>query len=201
MMHPFRLETPKHRKNRKVCKHYKSYKATLRIDFNKRCGYCNDVDTNRIRSYVIDHFVPQNPEDWTHVIAPNKYENLVYACSFCNGAKSNKWPTKRADLHNNGNEGFIKPTKKAYTSIFRRESDGSITVHNANPIGVYIRKELNLDLAIHSLNWRFERIWEQEQILKKISLKSMDESINKQLNEIRSLRLDLVDSINELYNA
>ena len=81
-MHHFRQDTPKHRANRRVCKHYNSYKKTLRADFKKRCGYCTDLDTNRIRNYVIDHFIPQKPNGWTHTIQPNQYSNLIYFLSF-----------------------------------------------------------------------------------------------------------------------
>jgi len=200
-MHPFRQDTPKHRKDRKVCKHYKSYKKTLRSDFNKRCGYCDDIDTNRIRNYVIDHFVPQKPDGWNHTIQPNKYSNLIYACSYCNGAKSNKWPTRNATQSNDGIIGFIKPTQKSYSKVFRRAADGSIIVHNNHPIGIYIHKELNFELSIHSLNWSFEKILEQEKLLEKLNRKITDNILKQQLAEIKLLRLEIVDSINEIYNA
>ena len=113
-MYSFRQVTPTHTVNRRVCKHYKSYKKTLRSDFNERCGYCNDFYPDHKRYYVIDHFVPQKPDGWSHTIPPNKYDNLIYACSFCNGAKSNKWPTMDEKIPNDGTHGFIKPTLKSY---------------------------------------------------------------------------------------
>lgn len=200
-MHPFRQLTPKHKKDRKVCLLYTSYKKTLRIDFNKRCGYCNDLDTNRIRSYVIDHFVPQNPDGWTHSIQPNVYSNLIYACSFCNGKKGNKWPTKNANKSHNGSDGFIKPTQKAYGNIFRRDTDGSIIIHNKNPIGIYIHRELSFDLPIHSLNWRFEKILEQEKTLELLNKKISDPILKQEIKDIKILRLEIVDNINGIYNS
>lgn len=195
----FRNETPKHRSNRRVCAHYKSYKKTLRSDFNMRCGYCNDLDTNRIRNFVIDHFVPQNPDGWTHTIPSNTYKNLIYACPFCNGAKSNKWPTNNEKLHNNGIQGFVKPTLKLYSNMFRRDNYGRIIVHKAHPIGIYIYDELSFDFPIHSLNWRFEKILEQEKIIE--ALKVQDSVLGIQLNDLKILRLEIVDSIYKMYNA
>jgi len=200
-MHHFRQDTPKHRANRRVCKHYNSYKKTLRADFKKRCGYCTDLDTNRIRNYVIDHFIPQKPNGWTHTIQPNQYSNLIYSCPFCNGAKSNKWPTGVANLANDGVSGFIKPTKKMYANAFRRGDDGSIIVHNNHPIGIYIHKELEFDLPIHKLNWKFEKILEQEISLKTVFKKTTDAALKQEINDIKLLRLELVDTIHELYNA
>lgn len=186
-MFPFRKDIPKHRANRRVCKNYSSYKKTLRADFGKRCGYCNSLDINRIRSYVIDHFVPQTPDGWTHTIPPNEYTNLIYACSFCNGAKSNKWPTRIANKPNNGIVGFVKPTLKSYSKLFRRSIDGSIIVFKNNTIGAYIYKELDFNLDIRALNWKFEKILEQEEADSKkemfaATLKAMNEPLLNKLN-------------------
>ena len=200
-MYPFRDKRPIHRRNRKVCKHYKSYKITLRIDFNHSCGYCNDLDINRIRSYVIDHFVPQTPDGWMHRIKPNKYLNLVYSCSFCNGAKTNKWPTKKASVPNNGIEGFIMPTRYEYGRIFYRDTDGSIKYNSANQLAKYIHKELNLWHPIHSLNWKFIRILSQEKTLDKIYKQTRNVTIKQEINDLKILRMEIVDTINEIYNA
>src|SRR5215213_3424063 len=136
--YPFRENCPKHSKNRKVYKRYTSYKKYLRSDFNKRCGYCDDLDQNRIRFFVIDHFVPRNPDGWAHRILPNKYSNLIYSCLFCNQAKGNKWPTMKAKIHNDGQVGFIMPTKKEYTSIFFRSANGSIQYDKNSLLAKYI---------------------------------------------------------------
>lgn len=199
-MPPFRIKTPKHRPNRRACKHYKSYKSTLRIDFEKRCGYCNDLDINRIRSFVIDHFVPQNPDGWTHQIPPNKYSNLVYACPFCNGAKSNKWPTKSANKSNDGILGFVNPTLKKYGNMFQRLADGSIQAKNGDSVARYMYNELEFGLEIHSLNWKFETILAQEEQLKILIKNTSDPALKKALQALRISRLEVVDMINNLYN-
>lgn len=200
-MHPFREKTPKHRKNRKPCKHYKYYRDTLRIDFNERCGYCNDSDLNFKRSFVIDHFVPQNPSGFSHTIAPNYYYNLIYACSFCNGKKSNTWATGDAAKHNDGSVGFIMPTKKAYGNLFERAVDGTITVKNNSPLGKYIHNELNLGWILHSLNWKFGKILQQEKTLENIYKKSKDTTIKAEIDSLKIMRVGIVDEINEIFNG
>lgn len=197
----FREKRPKHRKGRAVCVHYKSYKKTLRTDFNRRCGYCDDLDFNRIRDFVIDHFVPRNPDGWKHRIKDNYYYNLVYACPFCNRAKSNKWPTKKTKVHNDGNEGFIMPTKRTYDKVFTRAKDGSIIYDPANPLSKYLYDNLDLWQPIHSLNWRFNYILQQEKILNTLYQKINDDAVKEQISILRDERLDIVDSINEIYNA
>jgi len=199
-MLPFRLQVPKHQKNRRVCKLYYSYKKSLRNDFLKRCGYCNDLDINRIRSYVIDHFVPQKPTGWTHSIPQNYYYNLVYSCPFCNGAKLNEWPTKDAKIHHDGTKGFVMPTKKNYSSYFRRLTDGSIIVYNNSVLGQYIYDTLNFWHDIHALNWKFEKILEQEKILEALLVKVKDRKLKAELQKLKIERLEIVDSIHSLYN-
>ncbi len=158
-IYPFREKPfPLHQKDRAECKLYSSYLETLKVDFNKRCGYCNDIHSYKIRSFAIDHFVPRNPSDFTHPIPPNCYYNLVYSCNYCNSSKSNKFPTKNHEKHNDGNIGFIFPTNEAYNNLFYRDDDGTILSKNNNPLGEYIIKELNLNNPIHSLMWRLEKL-------------------------------------------
>jgi uncharacterized protein (TIGR02646 family) len=158
-MPDFRNTLPQRRLNRAECKHYSSYLKTLRADFHQRCGYCNDHDKIRIRSFTIDHFVPQNPDGFIHTIKDNYYYNLVYSCRYCNAAKTNKWPTKDAAVHNNGVHGFIDPCTQDYTDLFNRENTGRIIASNpADPLSAYIIKELNLWQPIHERMWKLERI-------------------------------------------
>lgn len=193
----FRDETqvPAHQKDREECEHYSSYLATLIDDYNKRCGYCNDLNSYRIRSFAIDHFVPRNPKDFTHSIKPNYYFNLVYACNYCNGAKSNKFPTKDPNKPNDGKIGFIIPTDPEYGKIFCRDKFGTIYASNDNVLGEYIIEELNLKNPIHSLMWRIERIMILE---KEVSLKlknNPDTELKEQHYELMTEVIDIVNNI------
>jgi 5-methylcytosine-specific restriction endonuclease McrA len=198
-MYPFREKKPKHR-IRKECKHYKSYTKTLREDFNKRCGYCNALDINRIRNYAIDHFVPQNPKGWVNSISPNRYDNLIYSCSFCNGAKDNKWPTKNERIFNNGRIGFIKPTTTHYGKLFKRDKDGFIILNMNTKLAQYIHRELNFELMLHSLNWKIEKFESQEIELKKLLKQNISAGLKEEIKEIQVLRLEVFDYRNKLIN-
>lgn len=157
--YPFREKPfPLHQKDRSACEHYSSYLGTLKVDFKKRCGYCNDIHSYKIRSFAIDHFVPRNPRDFTHPIKPNHYYNLIYSCNYCNSAKSNKFPTQNHKIYNDGRIGFVFPTDEEYNDLFCRDKDGTILSNNNNQLGDYIIKELNLDNPIHSLMWRLEKL-------------------------------------------
>lgn len=158
-MHPFREISPIRRPNRVECKHYSSYLKTLREDFKERCGYCDDSDRLRIRSYTIDHFVPQSPDGFTHDIMPNYYYNLVYSCRYCNSAKTNKWPTKDHKTHHDGKIGFIDPIENEYTYLYKRTLTGKITPQDdTNELAHHIIKELKLWLPIHERMWKLEKI-------------------------------------------
>lgn len=182
---------PLHRGDRAECEKYSSYLKTLIVDFNKRCGYCNDLNSYRIRSFAIDHFVPRNPSDFTHPILPNYYYNLVYSCSYCNGAKSNKFPTRNHKIHNENNVGFVFPTDDKYNDLFYRDEKGTIMSKDDDPLAEYIIKELDLKNPIHSLMWRLEKLYrlldEVEQKIKKTSnqeLIDLQNSLNSECQEI-----------------
>jgi hypothetical protein len=196
----FREATPKHRAGRKACKKYSSYKKTLRIDFLKRCGYCDDLDELRIRDYVIDHFLPRNPEGWTHKVPDNKYKNLIYSCPFCNQAKKNKWPTGNWKKPNDGVRGFVKPTLIQYGKLFRRNTDGSISVFKGNPLGKYIYDNLAFSQPIHALNWKFEKILRQENQLKTLHNVTKDPGLLADIKELQAQQGVLAAEIREIYN-
>jgi uncharacterized protein (TIGR02646 family) len=172
-----------------VCAHYESYRDTLREDFNKRCGYCDDTDLLRIRSFTIDHFVPRNPKDFKHDIEPNYYYNLVYACHFCNSAKSNKWMTTNVKESHDGERGFIDPTSDDYTNFFRRDKSGKIHSNGVNDVlAQFIVKELKLWLPIHEITWKLERLIELSN--------AIEEKINSETDE--ALKQDLEVRFNEI---
>ncbi len=200
-MNPFREKTPSRRPDRAECEHYSSYKDTLREDFNKRCGYCDDSDGFRIRSYTIDHFVPRNPKDFTHDIKPNYYYNLVWACSFCNLAKSNKWFTKDGSIHNDREIGFIEPTSEEYTNLFKRNKDGQIICNGVNQIlAEHIIFELKLWYPLHRTTWRLEKLFFLEEI---ISDKIQNVADQNLVNEFKELHYEILiflkNSFRELF--
>lgn len=185
MTFPFRDKTPVRQANRKTCSHYNSYRKTLKENFNSRCGYCGTFDKIRRRGFTIDHFIPQKPDGWTHDLKANDYYNLVYSCSYCNAAKTNKWPTKDVRKPNDGKIGFIDPTDSAYDDLFVRNEEGEIIVADCkNLLAAYIYKELNLKRMSHSILWKLERIDKTlQEINKKVSA-SHDTTLDSLISEL-----------------
>jgi hypothetical protein len=197
-MYSFRDVTPKRRENRDECELYTSYRKTLREDFLYRCGYCNDSDKFRIRSFTIDHFVPQNPKGFTHSIQPNYYYNLVYSCRYCNSSKTNKWPSLDSTIHNDGSIGFVEPTHSDYTNMYKRDGDGKIIPNDANNLlAKHIIDELNLWLPIHQLMWKLERIVKLELETKEKLEQIQDEDLKKGMQEIHYSILKELQNIQE----
>ncbi len=153
-MKPFRNITPK-----RTCAHkykeYSAYKPYLRSDFSKRCGYCDDIDTlcGGARGFHIDHFRPRSP--FNHL--SNEYNNLVYACPYCNGAKSNDWPSGKEDIAVlDDGRGYIDPCDLDFDKHFERHNNGRI--RPKTEIGKYMYKQLKLGLRRHQLAWAREQL-------------------------------------------
>jgi len=157
----------------KICTRYTSFKPFIREDFNRRCGYCDDLDVYHggVRGYQIDHFKPHSIDSFKHL--KEEYSNLVYSCPFCNRAKSNKWE----DI-----DGFIDPCEKEYDNHLERNNKGQIISKTTQ--GKYIYTNLNLFLKRHELLWMIEKIIQQKEEL--ISFK-------KTLEKTHSKYIDIIE--------
>ena len=98
----------------------KTNKKYLAQDFDHRCAYCDDWDkyNGGMRSYHVEHFAPKEKfPDLEYT-----YDNLLYACPYCNEAKSDKWPSDKAEISVVGDKGFVDPcTAEYYAYIYRNE--------------------------------------------------------------------------------
>ncbi len=181
-MHKFREIHPT-RRSRRRCKNYQSYRKPLREDFKFKCWYCDTYDKIRV-GFAIDHFVPRKPKDpskFKNKVEDNIYENLVYSCAFCNGAKSNIWPTEDGLIHNDGKIWFVDPVSEEYSKLFHRTSWWSIVVSDYNPeLASYIKETLKLWLPIHSIHWKMYRIIKLESHIRRL----LDEKSNSSLQKI-----------------
>jgi hypothetical protein len=67
---------------------YESYRPWLRDECTFRCVYCLQRErwTRVTQAFNIDHVSPQSSDPQ----AVTEYDNLVYACSRCNGVKGNQ---------------------------------------------------------------------------------------------------------------
>ena len=154
---------------------HNDYKKELRKDFIERCGYCSDWDRlcGGTRFYQIDHFVPQNPKEFTHDIKSNSYSNLVYACFFCNNAKRNDFPTNDPNIHHDDEKGYVDPCSSEYTTLFRRNKKGEITP--ITKVGTYIYRHLKFYLKRHEILWKIEQVHFLLDELDKLSIPNENE--------------------------
>jgi 5-methylcytosine-specific restriction endonuclease McrA len=94
---------------------YEEYRPWLEDEFSFRCVYClKRVVWAPTDIWTIDHLIPQHLAP--HLVA--EYDNLVFACQFCNGQK----------------RGITvpDPCKTAYGASLRVEVDGRVTALDAN---------------------------------------------------------------------
>lgn len=179
-----RTVTPK-RTCEKVYINYRSYKKYLAQDFNNRCGYCDDFDgwQGGMQTYHIDHFAPKKKFEELE----NRYDNLIYSCSYCNRFKSDDWPSENSNINIVGNKGYIDPCDDEYQKHFYRDSSGNIQPET--PLGEYIYKKLQLYLMRHSVLWNLTRL----QILKKQLKEAMEvhHSNSDQLGELKDKYVEL----------
>lgn len=152
-MKPFRNHIPERTCDKKFPQ-YRPYKPFLRLDFNRRCGYCNDLDIlcGGVRVFHIDHFCPKS-------LAPDlisAYSNLVYACPYCNLAKSNDWPTGQIELSVIDDSGYIDPCNPSLDEHLERYDNGRI--RPKTDLGKYMFQKLNLGLRRHQLAWAYEQL-------------------------------------------
>ena len=166
---------------------YTSFKQDIREDFNKRCGYCDDLDLfhGGAGGYHIDHFKPHSLEQFSAL--KTEYSNLVYSCPFCNRAKSNKWKD---------GDGFIDPCEKEYDSHLRRNNQGQIVSKTKQ--GQYMHKNLNLHLKRHELLWIIEKLQHQNQIINS-EMQRLGQGHPKELDMLREFH-NIQNKIDEYIN-
>ena len=164
----------------KVYRNYRSYKDPWLInDFFNRCGYCNDHDTwaGGKRGMQIDHFAPKKkfPEQ------ENVYDNLVYACFYCNNHKSDDWVT---DAYNkpvsvDKKKGYIHPRNEEFAVVFNRDEYGKI--NPLTDIADYMFKQLCLGLKRHELIYMLEELHDLWKALEEVTV---DESLDQEEAEL-----------------
>lgn len=106
---------------------YGQYRNWLRDEFTFRCVYCLRRETwlTLRRDYELDHFLPKSE----HPDVERDYDNLVYACSECNGTKAAKY--------------LPSPESVAYGKCLRVDENGKIQALNEH--GMTIIEVLRLD--------------------------------------------------------
>jgi len=180
-MSPFRNHTPKRLDITTVVSRYGEHRTQLRIDFQRRCGYCNDIDTYRFAYFEIDHFIPQlkDKKPFLTIKTNTDYSNLVYSCKSCNNAKRNKWPTNDQNIPNRNDEGFVDPCDDDYNNHFERTATGKIVYKTK--LGEWKYNNLKLYKPQHEIIWNLELLDNLIDEINKIIEDSPSTSLTDQL--------------------
>jgi hypothetical protein len=144
---------PQRRNEIKQYASHRKYKSYLREDFNKRCGYCDADDKflGASAAFHVDHFAPQRFEE-----RKTDYTNLIYSCRYCNGSKSDYWPSDCSRTSVLKEEGVIDPCEAIYDEHLARNEKGYI--YPLTNLGGFIHKLLKLGLTRHSVLWKLQHI-------------------------------------------
>lgn len=152
----------------------KTNKKYLARDFEYRCAYCNDLDFygGGYQAYHVEHFAPKAKFPMLQF----DYDNLLYACPWCNRAKGDKWPSNDPKINIVGDMGFIDPCTEEYDKHLKRLPDGSII--GITPLGKYIHKELHLYLRrhaiIHNVDKLKQKVYELQKSIESDRLEGKD---------------------------
>lgn len=155
-------------------------KKYLATDFKHRCAYCDDLDSvyGGQASYAVEHFAPKGK-------FPNlryTYDNLLYACSFCNASKSDDWPSDSPSINIVEDRGYIDPCTDEYSEHLDRDNNTGC-IYYKTELGRYMYEHLKLYLKRHSVIFMVEKLKEKRAELKdsidKDIVKGLDVSIKK----------------------
>lgn len=129
-------------------------KRYLAKDFSHRCAYCDDLDAygGGFSAYHVEHFAPKIKFPAVQF----NYDNLLYACPWCNRAKNDTWPSDDSKISVVGDKGFIDPCTDEYDKHLKRLPNGSIEW--ITPLGEYMYKTLHLHLKRHAIIHNVDRL-------------------------------------------
>src|SRR2546429_155966 len=121
---------------------YRAYKQILRQDFKHRCAYCllheGDEYGAGFHNFQIDHFRPR----FLFPQLEATYTNLYYACRWCNGAKSETWPSNEQA---NQSYRFVDPClEDLYQDHARLDAATGKLLPKSNP-GIFTVREIRLN--------------------------------------------------------
>ena len=145
-------------------------KKYLAKDFKNRCAYCDDLDKiyGGYKTYHVEHFAPKEKFPKLEFT----YENLLYACPYCNESKNDDWPSTSPTKNIVGECGYIYPCTKEYQNHLDRRETGEI--YYKTPLGHYMYDNLKLYLKRHSIIYMIDKLQNK--------IKELETSINKDKN-------------------
>lgn len=141
----------------------KTNKKYLAVDFKNRCAYCDDCDKiyGGYNLYHVEHFAPKEKFPQLEF----NYDNLLYACSYCNVSKSDDWPSDSPTTNVVGSCGYIDPClDEFYKHLDRNDKTGEI--YYKTELGQYMYNHLRLYLKRHAIIYMMDRLQEKIETLK-----------------------------------
>lgn len=152
MSNLLRKNIPTHSAKGERWKTKATIKKHLKEDFHGRCAYCDDLDSLVDIDFHIEHFAPKKKfperEYW--------YQNLLYACPYCNESKSEYWASDDPDVNVKNDEGVVNPCSTDYDIHLGRRKNGRI--YPKTRLGEFMYRRLKLYLARHELFFRLENL-------------------------------------------
>lgn len=168
----------------------KSNKKRLVKDFDNKCAYCDDLDlySGGYIAFHVEHFAPKEKFPYLKYT----YDNLSYACPYCNNSKSDTWISDNPDINIIGDNGFIDPCTDEYYLHLKRKENGEIIF--ITPLGKYMYNNLKLYLKRHSIIYNLERIRKKQ--------KEMNQEIERRKNDGREYKKieAALDEMNKLFS-
>jgi len=164
---------PKERSKQPTTGTYADWKPLLAEEGFHQCVYCS-VSENTfggIRNFHVEHYKPKGNSRFKHL--ENVYSNLFYACSICNGFKSDDWPSDPdKDLNNIC---YPNPSEVDYSHVFIVENDMGM-IDGVNIAAKYMVNKLYLNRPQLIINRR-----------EQFAEKKYNEVVNKASSQINKL--------------
>jgi len=184
------------RPNPPIYADYRKYKPLLREDFKYLCAYCllhegQEQLGGGFQNFQIDHFRPVKLfPDLIRV-----YDNLCYACRWCNRAKWQTWPSEEQQASDHR---FVDPCAEDLYKDHARLIADTGKLEPISPAGDYTIREINLNRKIFK-DLRRNRIVAQEQIEQtKIKLARLKRDATPQAELIEALERR-IETLEERY--
>ncbi len=190
------MPTFQRRVNPPIYADYKEYKPLLREDFRHLCAYCllhegQEKLGGGFQNFQIDHFRPV--KTFPALIAV--YDNLYYACRWCNRAKWQTWPSEEQQA---SQYRFVDPCAE---DLYKDHARLIASTGKLEPIsrpGDYTIREIKLNRKIFN-DLRRNRIVAQEEIqLTKIKLSRLKRDRAPQAELIAALE-ENISTLEERY--
>lgn len=123
---------------------YHLYRPCLRNDFGFRCVYCQSHEAEvgpglPYGGFDVEHHKPKQK----FRALTSRYDNLLWACRTCNGAKRDTWPSPKEEAQGYR---FVDPSRERLSDHI--ELRGTQLIALTRP-GEFTIDELELNLGVH----------------------------------------------------